>query len=110
MKKRGNDAGDECDVSDGDQKDTDAEKRCRNIRRKKREKRTKGKKWGKRADAGGSAQSSTEDPEDRSITGEEQAEPRTAERKIYRGQRTRKLRKMNDGGKLEIVQVKTYWL
>ena len=64
------------------------------------------KKGGERADAGGSAQNSTE--EDRSSTGEEQAEPRTAERMIYRGRKTRKLRKLNDGGKLEVVQVKTH--
>ena len=30
------------------------------------------------------------------------------ERRIYRRHKTRKLRKMNDGGKLEIVQVKTH--
>ena len=35
-------------------------------------------------------------------------ELKTAERKIYRRGRTRKLRKLNDGGKLEIVQVKTH--
>ena len=32
----------------------------------------------------------------------------TSERRIYRGSTTRKLRKMNDGGKLEIVQVKRH--
>ena len=42
--------------------------------------------------------------EARNITEEEQDEPRTAERKIYRRERTRKLRKLNDGGKLEVVQ------
>ena len=30
------------------------------------------------------------------------------ERRIYRRHKTRKLRKLNDGGKLEIVQVKTH--
>ena len=30
------------------------------------------------------------------------------ERRIYRRQKTRKLRKLNDGGKLEIVQVKPH--
>ena len=30
------------------------------------------------------------------------------ERRIYRRQKTRKLRKLNDGGKLEIVKVKTH--
>ena len=40
--------------------------------------------------------------------GEEQDEPKTAGKKLYRRERTRKLRKLNDGGKLEIVQVKTH--
>ena len=61
---------------------------------------------GKRADTGGSAKNITD--EDRDSTGEEQAEPRTTERRIYRAPKTRKLRKMNDGGKLETVQVKTH--
>ena len=39
---------------------------------------------------------------------EEEDSPRTVERKIYRGHKTRKLRKLNDGGKLELVQVKTH--
>ena len=30
------------------------------------------------------------------------------EQKIYRGHKTRKLRKLNDGGKLEIVTIKTH--
>ena len=41
-------------------------------------------------------------------SGEEEEQPRTVERKIYRGHKTRKLRKLNDGGKLEIVQIKTH--
>jgi hypothetical protein len=39
---------------------------------------------------------------------EEEDHPRTVGRKIYRGHQTRKLRKLNDGGKLELVQVKTH--
>ena len=39
---------------------------------------------------------------------EEEDQPRTVERRIYRRQKTRKLRKLNDGGKLEIVQVKPH--
>ena len=46
--------------------------------------------------------------EDRNSTEEEEEQPRTVERRIYRRQKTRKLRKLNDGGKLEIVQVKTH--
>ena len=30
------------------------------------------------------------------------------ERRIYRRQKTRKLRKLNDGGKLEVVQIKPH--
>ena len=61
---------------------------------------------GGRAEAGGSAQNSAED--DQNSTVEEEDHPRTVERKIYRGHKTRKLRKLNDGGKLELVQVKTH--
>ena len=46
--------------------------------------------------------------EARNNTWEEQDEPKTAERKVYRREKTRKLRELNDGGKLEIVQVKTH--
>ena len=60
----------------------------------------------KRAEAGGSAQNSTD--EDQNSSGEEEDQLRTVERRIYRRQKTRKLRKLNDGGKLEIVQVKTH--
>ena len=60
----------------------------------------------KRAEAGGSAQNSAD--KDQNSTGEEEDHPRTVERKIYRGHKTRKLRKLNDGGKLELVQVKTH--
>ena len=55
---------------------------------------------------GGSAQNST--VADQSGTEDEEDQPRTVERRIYRRQKTRKLRKLNDGGKLEIVQVKTH--
>ena len=41
-------------------------------------------------------------------SGEEEEQPRTVERKIYRGHKTRKLRELNDGGKLEMVQIKTH--
>ena len=75
-------------------------------RRGKKKKRKKGKKGGKRAEAGGSAQNST--VADRSGTEDEEDQLRTVERRIYRRQKTRKLRKLNDGGKLEIVQVKTH--
>ena len=72
-------------------------------------KKTEEQKRGERekmADAGGIVQNST--AEARNSTGEEQDEPKTAERRIYRRQKTRKPRKPNDGGKLEIVQVKTH--
>ena len=46
--------------------------------------------------------------EDRNSTEEEDHQPRTVEQRIYRRQKTKKLRKLNDGGKLEIVQVKTH--
>ena len=73
----------------------------------KKEKRNKTRKrGGQRAEAGGSAQNST--VEDRNSTEEEEDQPRTVEQRIYRRQKTRKLRKLNDGGKLEIVQVKTH--
>ena len=81
----------------------DSEGRKEGEKRKKRKKRTKGKK---RAEAGGSAKNSAED--DQNSTVEEEDHPRTVERKIYRGHKTRKLRKLNDGGKLELVQVKTH--
>ena len=45
---------------------------------------------------------------DRNSTEEEEDQPRTVEQRIYIRQKTRKLRKLNDGGKLEIVQVKTH--
>ena len=61
---------------------------------------------GKRAEAGGSAQNSTD--EDQHSSGEEGDQLRTVERRIYRRQKTRKLRKLNDGGKLEVVQIKTH--
>ena len=79
-----------------------------------REEKKEGKKEGKnkkekrktRAEAGGSARNST--VEGRSGTEDEEDQPRTVGRRIYRRQKTRKLRKLNDGGKLEIVQVKTH--
>ena len=46
--------------------------------------------------------------EDRNSTEEEEDQPRTVERRVYSRQKTRKLRKLNDGGKLEVVQVKTH--
>ena len=46
--------------------------------------------------------------EARNSTSGEPDEPRTAERNIYRRGRKRKLRKLNDGGKLEIVQVSAH--
>jgi len=73
------------------------------------EEKTEGKKRKKkkeRAEAGGSAQNST--VADQSGTEDEEEQPGTVERRIYRRHKTRKLRKMNDGGKLEIVQVKTH--
>ena len=45
---------------------------------------------------------------DKSSTEDEEDQPRTVERRIYRRQKTRKLRKLNNGGKLEIVQVKSH--
>ena len=45
---------------------------------------------------------------DQSGTEDEGDQPGTVERRIYRRHGTRKLRKLNDGGKLEIVQVKTH--
>ena len=41
-------------------------------------------------------------------TSVEPDEPKTAERKSYRRARKRKLRKLNDGGKLEIVHVSAH--
>ena len=41
-------------------------------------------------------------------TAVEPDEPKTVERKIYRRERTRKLRTLNDGGKLEIVHVSAH--
>ena len=75
-------------------------------KRKTRKKEKKGKQGGKRDEAGGSAQNST--VEDRHSTGEEEDQPRTVEQRIYRRHTTRKLRKLNDGGKLEIVKIKTH--
>ena len=72
----------------------------------KRKKEKKKKREKKRAEAGASAQNST--VADRSGTEDEEDQLRTVERRIYRRQKTRKLRKLNDGGKLEIVQVKTH--
>ena len=72
----------------------------------KKGKKEKKKKGGERAEAGGSAQNRT--VADRSGTEDEEDQLRTVERRIYRRQKTRKLRKLNDGGKLEIVQVKTH--
>ena len=72
----------------------------------KKEKKEKRKQGKKRAEAGGSAKNSAED--DQNSTVEEDDHPRTVERKIYRGHKTRKLRKLNDGGKLEIVTIKTH--
>ena len=70
---------------------------------KRRRKKNKGKK---RSEAGGSAQNSM--VADKSSTEDEEDQPRTVERRIYRRQKTRKLRKLNNGGKLEIVQVKSH--
>jgi hypothetical protein len=66
--------------------------------KERQEKNKKGEKGETRAEAGGSAQNST--VEDRHSTEEEEDQPRTVERRIYRRQKTRKLRKLNDGGKL----------
>ena len=74
--------------------------------KEKKKKRKKEKKGGKRAEAGGSAQNST--VADQRGTEDAEEQPGTVERRIYRRHKTRKLRKMNDGGKLEIVQVKTH--
>ena len=87
--------------------ETKKTQRLKKMQKKKKEKtRKNGEKGKNRADAGGSAKNTTD--EDRNSTGEGQAEPRTPGRRIYRGPKTRKLRKMNDGGKLEIVQAKTH--
>ena len=74
--------------------------------KEKKEKRKKEQKGKKGAETGGSAQNST--VADQSGTEDEEDQPGTVERRIYRRHKTRKLRKMNDGGKLEIVQVKTH--
>ena len=79
-------------------KDADDEEEKRRRKRKK--------KRGERAEAVGSAQNSTD--EDQNSSGEEEEQPRTVERRIFRRHKTRKLRKLNDGGKLEIVQIKTH--
>ena len=76
------------------------------VKKKRRGKGKKEKKGGERAEAGGSAQNRT--VADRSGTEDEEDQPTTVERRIYRRQKPRKLRKLNDGGKLEIVQVKTH--
>ena len=81
-------------------------KKRQTAREKRRGKKKKRKKGEKRADAGGGAQNSR--AEDRNSTEEEEDQPRTVAQRIYRRQKTRKLRKLNDGGKLEIVQVKTH--
>ena len=83
--------------------EAEREKKKKKEKHEKKKKRKKGKK---RAEAGGSAQNST--VADQSGTEDEEDQPRTVERRIYRRQKTRKLRKLNDGGKLEIVQVKTH--
>ena len=89
---------------------TKAQGESRQTEKKKTEgekrKGKKSKKGGERAEAGGGAQNST--VEGRSGTEDEKDQPSTVERRIYRRQKTRKLRKLNDGGKLEIVQVKTH--
>ena len=72
----------------------------------KKGKKEKKKKVKKRAEAGGSARNSAD--EDQNSTGEEEEQPMTVERRIFRRHKTRKLRKLNDGGKLEIVTIKTH--
>ena len=84
-------------------KKADSEETKEGGKRKKEKRKTKGKK---RSEAGGSAQNSM--VADQSSTEDEEDQPTTVERRIYRRQKTRKLRKLNDGGKLEIVQVKTH--
>ena len=73
---------------------------------KKRKKRKKRKKGKRRAEAGGGAKNSED--KDQNSTSEAEEQPRTVERRIFRRQKTRKLRKLNDGGKLEIVTIKTH--
>ena len=76
--------------------------------RRRKEKRKKRKKREHRADDEGEAENST--GEARNITSElgQPDEPKTVEREIYRRERKRKLRKLNDGGKLEIVHVSAH--
>ena len=81
-------------------------RRLRDSQCTKEKKKKKRKTGGKRAEAGGSAQNRT--VADKSVTEDEEDQPTTVERRIYRRQKPRKLRKLNDGGKLEIVQVKTH--
>ena len=86
-------------------------KKTQTKKKKKTEKGGKVKKWGKggeRAEAGGSNSAQNITDEDQNSTEEEEDQPRTVERKIYRGQQKRKLRKLNDDGKLEIVPIKTH--
>ena len=69
------------------------------------ERKRKKKKRRKRADDEGKAENITDGA--RISTAVEPDEPiaKTAERKIYRRGKKRKLRKLNDGGKLEIVPI-----
>ena len=69
-------------------------------------KKERKKKEKKRADDDGEAKNITTDA--RNSTAAELDEPKISERKIYRRGRTRKPRKLNDGGKLEIVQVNAH--
>ena len=62
-----------------------------------------GGKGGKRAEAGGGAQNITD--EDQNSTEEEEDQPMAVARKIYRGTKARELRKLNNGGKLEMVPI-----
>ena len=83
---------------------------CRFIRQRGKKREKKGKKGkkekrGERAEAGGGAQNSTD--EDQNYSGEEEEQPMTVERRIFRRHKTRKLRKLNNGGKLVIVPIKT---
>ena len=84
-------------------KKADSEEKKEGKKEKKKKRKTKGKK---RSEAGGSAQNSM--IADKCSTEDEEDQPRTVERRIYRRQKTRKLRKLNNGGKLEMVQVKSH--
>ena len=112
MKPRNNTTGEktkkEKKTQKTDTKTTNTNKKTQeHNKQRKTEKRRGTRKKKKRAEEGRGAKNSTTGL--RNGTAEEQDEPKTAERRIYRPVRAKiKLRKMNDGGKLEVAHVSTH--